>query len=118
MLITGGETSPGNALNTAELYNPTTGMFSLTNGTLNNARYAHTATLLNDGTVLITGGYGSGGYLASAELYGPVAQSFTLTGSLNTARDQHTSTVLNGTVLIVGGYNGSALASAEMYYSQ
>jgi hypothetical protein len=118
VLITGGETSPGNALNIAELYDPTTGMFSLTNGTLNNARYAHTATLLNDGTVLITGGYGSGGYLASAELYGPVAQSFTLTGSLNTARDQHTSTVLNGTVLIVGGYNGSALASAEMYYSQ
>jgi hypothetical protein len=52
----------------AELYNPATGTFTAT-GSLNTARDLHTATLLNNGMVLIAGGYGSSGYLASAELY-------------------------------------------------
>ena len=37
-------------------------------GDLNTARDTHTATLLLDGTVLVAGGYGSAGPLASAEL--------------------------------------------------
>jgi hypothetical protein len=45
-----------------------TGSFTLT-GSLNTARYQHTATLLNNGMVLIAGGIGSSGILASAELY-------------------------------------------------
>ncbi len=54
-------------------------------GSLNTARYFHTATLLNNGLVLIAGGY-NGGILASAELYNPATGTFTLTGSLNAAR--------------------------------
>jgi hypothetical protein len=38
-------------------------------GSLNTVCYDHTATLLNTGMVLIAGGYGSSGVLASAELY-------------------------------------------------
>jgi hypothetical protein len=34
-------------------------------------RYAHTATLLKDGRVLIVGGTGSPGASAEAELYAP-----------------------------------------------
>ena len=118
VLLAGGENSPSNALASAELYTLSPETFS-TSGTLNNARYDHTATPLGGGTVLLAGGYYASGYLASAELYDPVAQGFALTGSLNTARSQHTATVLNnGTVLIVGGFNGSALAGAELYYSQ
>jgi hypothetical protein len=33
--------------------------------------YLHTATLLPDGTVLVSGGFGSNGLLATAELYTP-----------------------------------------------
>jgi hypothetical protein len=87
-------------------------------GSLNTAREYHTATVLNNGMVLIAGGYGSSGALASAELYNPTTGTFTVTGSLNTARGQHTATLLNnGMVLIAGGSdnNGDILASAELY---
>ena len=41
-------------------------------------RAAHTATLLADGRVLVTGGFRAGeAALASAELYDPQARSFT-----------------------------------------
>jgi hypothetical protein len=38
-------------------------------GSLNTAREFHTATLLNNGMVLMAGGASSSGILASAELY-------------------------------------------------
>jgi hypothetical protein len=57
----------------AELYNPGTGTFMYTPGGpsvgLNTARASQTATLLDNGMVLIAGGDNSGGYLATAELY-------------------------------------------------
>jgi hypothetical protein len=85
-------------------------------GGLNVARQGHTATLLNNGMVLIAGGYGYSGNLASAELYNPATGTSTPTGSLNIARELHTATALNnGMVLIAGGYDGAYLASAELY---
>jgi hypothetical protein len=88
-------------------------------GSLNTARIQHTATLLNNGKVLVAGGLDANGNpLASAELFDPATGIFTPTGSLNTARTQHTATLLqNGTVLVAGG-NSSAtgyLTSAELY---
>jgi hypothetical protein len=55
-------------MSSAEIYDPSTGTWTPT-GSLNTAREVHTATLLPDGTVLVAGGYGYGGYLASAEIY-------------------------------------------------
>ncbi len=66
--------------------------------------------------VLLAGGNGSGGYLASSEIYNPSTGAFSTTGSLNTARQSHTAALLdNGTVLIAGGTNGGYLAAAELY---
>ncbi len=88
-------------------------------GALNTGRNGQRAIQLNDGTILIAGGYDfyENG-LASSELYDPVTGTFTTTGSLNTARRNGTITLLDdGTVLITGGYDNSfnTLASAEIY---
>src|SRR5438874_1778850 len=88
-------------------------------GMLNTGRFSHTATLLADGKVLVTGGFGtsSGDQLASAELYDPATGTWTFTGTLNTARAIHTATLLpDGRVLVAGGFNDNIhLASAELY---
>jgi len=102
---------------TAELYNPTQGTFTLT-GSMSLARANHSATVLNDGKVLIAGGGGAAVFtgLNSAEIYDLATGTFSVTGSMNNARQGQTATLLNnGTVLIAGGINSNPLASAELY---
>jgi N-acetylneuraminic acid mutarotase len=85
---------------------------------MTNARYAHTASILTNGKVLVTGGYNNiGGYLNSAELYDPSTGNWKTTGNMTNARYAHTASVLtNGKVLVTGGWNGSVyLNSAELY---
>jgi hypothetical protein len=103
VLIAGGgqTTTPGSAimLDSAELYDPATGSFSLT-GNLTKVRDGHTATLLLNGKVLIAGGNDK-----SAELYDPVGGTFSPTAyEMNQRRTSHTATLLpNGHVLLAGG---------------
>jgi hypothetical protein len=92
-----------------------------------------TATLLNNGKVLIAGGSNDevapAGRVAAAELYDPATGAFTATSAMHSPRDAHAAVLLpDGKVLIVGGDTGSfigggvsvyagSLASAELYDS-
>jgi N-acetylneuraminic acid mutarotase len=82
------------------------------------ARYSHTATLLQNGQVLVAGGLSpTFAPLASAELYDPASDTWTAAASMASARSAQTATLLqNGMVLVVGGNHGpTPLASAELY---
>ena len=117
VLLAGGRrTFPSNTpLTGAELYSPASGAWSPTDA-LTLPRWGHTATLLNDGRVLVAGGTGASP-LVSAEIYNPASGTFSNSGSLGTARTGHTATLLaDGTVLIAGGFDGAnRLATAEVY---
>src|SRR6266446_3702344 len=90
-----------------------------TTGSLNTARYSHTASLLPDGMVLVAAGFATGFVsLSSAELYDPDSGMWSITGSLNIARGQHTASLLpNGMVLVAAGddSSGQPSVSAELY---
>jgi MBG domain/MBG domain (YGX type)/Abnormal spindle-like microcephaly-assoc'd, ASPM-SPD-2-Hydin/Bacterial Ig-like domain (group 2)/Galactose oxidase, central domain len=118
VLITGGITTNGNYLGSAELYDPVTGLFAYTLGYMNAYRACHTATLLLGGRVLITGGYAFSSSYYGAEIYDPNTDSFTLTSPMHLNRQGHTATRLSdGTVLIVGGISdfSSSVSSAELF---
>jgi hypothetical protein len=122
VLVAGGIGNDGVPLATAEVDDPpgnfNTGVWSLT-GSMSTARYAHTATLLSSGKVLIAGGIdANGASLASAELYDPAAGTWSTTGSMLTARyDQSAVVLTGGQVLVTGGIGpgGAILSSAELY---
>jgi hypothetical protein len=101
----------------AEIYNPTTGLWTVTD-TMRTGRATHSATLLGNGAVLVAGGANAAGdALASSELFTPTT-GWVLTGKMNSAHAEHTAALLtNGKVLVAGGENVSGVSQtvAEIY---
>ena len=120
VLIAGGFREEGTseiAIASAELFDPATQTFTPISD-MNEPRNGHTATLLPDGQVLITGGWNQIGRTSTAELYDPETGTFEYTGSLMAPRQGLTATLLkHGQVLIAGGDSArnAPQLTAEIY---
>jgi N-acetylneuraminic acid mutarotase len=82
------------------------------------ARMLAPAVSLPDGRVLLTGGFGYPGMLATSEIYEPTRGNWVTAAPLVSPRFGHTATLLeSGQVLIAGGANLTAqyLDTAEVY---
>jgi len=85
-------------------------------------RYAHTATLLADGRILIYGGLGAGeAFVTGTEIFHPATNEFLPGPPGHRGRAFHTATALpDGTVLIAGGFilPYSTSRTAELFDGQ
>ncbi len=122
VLITGGRTANNVSLASTEIYDPAAGAFAA-GPDMKVDRFRHTATVLNDGRILFTGGYSSSlvNTVSSAEIYDPTSNTFTLltnTGMTHPRMD-HTATLLkDGRVLVAGGWNSlesCTVASVDVF---
>jgi hypothetical protein len=128
VLVAGGGALGGSSFpstSTAELFDPTTGDWAPAMP-MSVARSFHTATLLPDGDVLVTGGADTyhlahGKVTAGAELYDPSSDTWRPAASMSKARYHHAATLLaDGRVLVAGGWaftsnTDKSLAGAEIY---
>ena len=119
VLVAGGQGEHLTVLDSAELYDPFNGTWTVASP-MHHARTMHTATLLSDGRVLVAGGVRysrQAGILytyvmlpARAELYDPAADKWMETGAPNMTSDSQAATLLpNGNVLMVGADPGSGV---------
>ena len=69
--MTGGANSDSGFLASAELYDSSTRLWTLTGSSMSTARELHQAVFLPTGEVLVAGGENADGILSSAELYNP-----------------------------------------------
>jgi|AutmiccommuBRH23_1029490.scaffolds.fasta_scaffold00301_62 N-acetylneuraminic acid mutarotase len=123
VLIAGGQTgitSPFTYTNTTAIFDPKLNTFS-SGVAFTGTRGSHTATLLNNGKVLITGGkyysiIDGTMYRNDVQAYDPITNSWSTLASLPTARSNHRASLLpNGNILISGGTNGTALMDSRVY---
>lgn len=99
LLVTGGVDNKRNILASTELF------YAMGNSWASGAAMGsppafHTATLMNNGKVLITGGANATGALATAELYNPGTDKWQVAKSMLVARAEQVATLLpSGKVL-------------------
>jgi hypothetical protein len=99
----------------AEIYDPTTGTFTVANGRMSEGRSDLSATRLRDGRVLVLGGRQSGSFLASADVFDPETGTFTPLGPMGAARAGHAAVLLrDGRVAIIGGETDPGIASESV----
>jgi len=111
-------------LESAEVFDPESSSFH-TVGAMASAHYLAVATRLNDGMVLISGGWTAvGGVIGgtpAADLFDPSRNIFSGGGDLHVGRLNQTATMLpDGDVMVAGGIDrdGNVTATVEFYSSR
>jgi N-acetylneuraminic acid mutarotase len=126
VLVAGGLTGSAGALvptAASQLYNPSTGQWLLTTGTLQQATFEASAALLPSGEVLYAGGLPNTSTTATAaqtaELYDPTTGGWSLTSLLPVGvAGAQVAVLAGGDVLVAGGETGPSGAitdSAALY---
>ena len=125
LVATGGIASLGNTLTTCELLPPNpTQWIELTSATMNTARAHHTATLLEDGSIILVGGINDTASVQPApvptverlhvDASSPGTSSIDRLPNLREARWSHSATLMpDGTLWVIGGF-GTARADAPL----
>ena len=112
----------GFLLKSCELFNPASNSWRYTDSLETLKYFWDTATLLNDGRILVVGGY----YFDQStiqnihynicEIFDPITETWSFADSLTDGRSGHTATLLNdGKVIVTGGQNIGDLSSCEIY---
>ena len=99
----------------AEIYDPATRTTRLTASTIHPRAWG-TATLLDDGRVLVTGGEAQGFAVATAEIFDPATEEFIEAVNMQRPRSGHAAVLLDdGRVLLIGGFGSDAPPDAELF---
>jgi hypothetical protein len=110
VLIAGGENIFENTVNTAELYDPTTGSFTGT-GSMATSREFQAAVRLPDGSVLVAGGLTADQYsesvLSGTEVYDPRSGTWSPGASMLAAGEGLTGSVLDNGLVLFTGFSSS-----------
>ncbi|WP_213022342.1 Kelch repeat-containing protein [Brevibacillus reuszeri] len=117
VLVVGGDPSgnPNNLLKSTEIYDPEQDSWEQASD-MSVERFKSVAVALEDGRVLVSGGFSKKGYLKSTEIYDPETDEWTRAADMKIAREGMAATLLNdGRVLVVGGTSVDYLDSAEVY---
>ena len=118
-LVVAGYGAANTSIGSAELYDPVTNTWTAA-GSLATPRSQFTATVLGNGKVLAVGGTNwytasNGQTLGSAELFDPVAGTWSAAAPTLTFHNRHSATLLgNGKVLVAGNFGGAG-AGVELY---
>jgi|GEM_PF-2157362 len=123
LVVGGAEDVQGEPTNTAEVYDPASGLFSPVGSLVNGPRALHRASKLDDGRVLITGGTDNyidptsiitGGY-RSTEIFNPATNTFSAGPNMTKQRlGQTVSRLPNGDLLVAGGYTVTTIFGFEI----
>ena len=98
-----------------EIYDPSTDTSKISTPLIT-PRWKHTATLLNDGKVLVVGGTNNSSSILEAEIFDPSTETWTDVGPMFHPRSGHTASLLSdGRVLISGGFTYVPISYAEIY---